>query len=177
MQSMFNPAHTEPLPENPMKPWIKRSFKRGLIGLFGGAVLLGGLAACSHHRMHDGAMSEADIAQMRERFIDKASRELTLDEAQKAKLAGLADAVKAQRAALMAGGANPRTEMAALVAGPQFDRVRAQALIDGKTGAVRDKAPTVVAAMADFYDSLQPAQQQKVRDFMARGRGHGWGRG
>ena len=67
--------------------------------------------------------------------------------------------------------------MVALVAGPLFDRIRAQALIDGKTGALRDKAPTVVAAMADFYGSLQPAQQQKVRDFMARGHGHGWGRG
>ena len=155
-----------------MTPWIKYT----LIGVFGTAVLFGGLSACAH-RHHGGMMSEADMTQMRERFIDKASRELTLDEAQKAKLAGLADAIKAQRAALMAGGANPRIEMAALVAGPQFDRVRAQALIDGKTGAVRDKAPTVVAAMADFYDSLQPAQQQKVRDFMARGRGHGWGRG
>ena len=177
MASLFNPAHTEPSPENPMTPWIKRALKRSLIGIFGGAVLLGGLAACSHHRFRDGAMSDADIAQMRERFIDKASRELSLDEAQKAKLGGLADALKAQRAALMPGGANPRSEMAALVAGPQFDRARAQALIDGKTGALRDKAPAVVAAMADFYDSLQPAQQQKVRDLMARGHGHGWGRG
>ena len=160
-----------------MTPWIKRNLKRSVIGLFVGAVLLGGLAACSHHRMHDGAMSDADITPMRERFIDKASRELALDEAQKAKLGGLTDALKAQRAALMAGGAHPRSEVAALVASPLLDRTRAQALIDGKTGALRDKAPTVVAAMADFYGSLQPAQQQKVRDFMARGHGHGWGRG
>ena len=160
-----------------MKLWIKRNLKRSLIGIFGGAVLLGGLAACSHHRMHDDAISDADLAQMRERFIDKASRELTLDEAQKAKLGGLADAVKAQRAALMAGGANPRSEMAALVAGAQFDRVRAQALIDGKTGAVRDKGPAVVSAMAEFYDSLQPAQQHKLRDYLARRHGQGWGRG
>ena len=150
-----------------MKLWIKRNLKRSLIGIFGGAVLLGGLAACSHHRMHDDAISDADLAQMRERFIDKASRELTLDEAQKAKLGGLADAVKAQRAALMA----------ALVAGAQFDRVWAQALIDGKTGAVRDKGPAVVSAMAEFCDSLQPAQQHKLRDYLARRHGHGWGRG
>jgi Spy/CpxP family protein refolding chaperone len=156
-----------------LKPWIKRS----LIGIFGGALLFGGLAACSHHRGHDGPMSEADITQIRERFIDKASRELTLDEAQKARLGVLADAIKAQRSALMAGGVDPRSEMAALLAGPQFDRARAQALIDAKTGAVRDKAPSVVAAMADFFDSLRPEQQQKVRDFLARGHGHGFGRG
>ena len=166
-----------------MTPWIKYT----LIGVFGTAVLFGGLSACAH-RHHGGMMSEADMTQMRERFIDKASRELALDAAQKAKLGLLADAIKAQRSALMGDATNPaanpasnpstnprtnpRTELAALMAGSQFDRSRAQALVDSKTGALRDKAPAVVAAMADFFDSLQPAQQQKVRDFIARGRGH-----
>lgn len=158
-----------------MKPWIKHT----LIGVFGTAVLFGGLSACAH-RHHGGMMGEADMTQMRERFIDKASRELALDAAQKAKLGLLADAIKAQRSALMGDatnpaanpGTNPRTELAALMAGSQFDRSRAQALVDSKAGALRDKAPAVVAAMADFFDSLQPAQQQKVRDFIARGRGH-----
>lgn len=158
-----------------MKPWIKHT----LIGVFCTAVLFGGLSACAH-RHHGGMMSEADMTQMRERFIDKASRELALDAAQKTKLGLLADAIKAQRSALMGDattpaanpGTNPRTELAALMAGSQFDRSRAQALVDSKAGALRDKAPAVVAAMADFFDSLQPAQQQKVRDFIARGRGH-----
>jgi Spy/CpxP family protein refolding chaperone len=153
-----------------MKTWIKRT----LIGLTGASFLFGGLAACSHHH-HHGAMTEADFTQMRERVVDKAGRELSLDAAQKAKLVALADAIKAQRSALLPGTDNPRAEWQALVAGPQFDRSKAQALVDAKTGAVRDKAPAVVAAMADFFDSLQPEQQQKLRDFMGRGRG--WGRG
>jgi hypothetical protein len=33
----------------------------------------------------------------------------------------------------------------------------------------------LIAAFGDFYDSLKPEQQQKVREFMQRGR-HGWGR-
>ena len=156
-----------------MKTWIKRT----LIGLFGTAVLFGGLAACSHRHHYGGTMGEADVAQLRERFIGKATRELSLDTAQAQRLGVLADALAAQRTALMADGSNPRTELQALVAGPQFDRSRAQALVERKTGAVKDKAPAVVAALADFYDSLQPAQQQKLRDFMARGRGHGFGRG
>lgn len=159
--------------EPAMKTWIKRC----LIGAFSATLLLGGLAACSHRQHHGGSMTDADISQLRERFINKASRELTLDAAQKTKLGLLADALKAQRSALLGGGANPRAELAAVLAGAQFDRARAQALIDGKTGALRDKAPTVVAAMADFFDSLNPEQQQKVRDFLAHGRGHGWGRG
>lgn len=153
-----------------MSVWKNRWIQRSLITLTAATVLVGGLAACSH-RHGPGSMSEADIGQMRERVIAKAERELSLDAAQKAKLAVLADALQAQRSALMAGGAQPRAELQALVAGTTFDRARAQALVEAKTGAVRDKAPAVVNAMADFYDSLQPAQQQKLREFMDRGRG------
>lgn len=154
-----------------MKTWIKRS----LIGLAATGLLLGGLAACSHRYSHHGlhgSLSESDVVQLRERFIDKAAGKLDLDAAQKASLALLADALQAQRAALIEGGANPRAELQALVAGPRFDRERAQALVEAKTGALRDKAPAVVAAMADFYDGLRPEQQQKLRELMSRSRGH-----
>ncbi len=152
-----------------MKTWIKRT----LIALAASATLLGGLAACSHNRFGHGPMSEADIVLMRARFIDKASRKLDLDAAQQARLGVLADAIKDQRAALLAGGTGPRAELQALLAGSSFDRSRAQALVDGKTAAVRDKAPALVAAMGDFYDSLNPTQQQKLREMMARGRQRG----
>jgi len=165
-----------------MKTWIKRS----LIGVFGASLLFGGAFAFANHRMHHhrGMMSDADIAQMRGRIIDKVSRELALDSAQQARLNSLADAVQAQRAALRApaipgavAASNPRAELQALVAGPQFDRSRAQAVLDAKTAAVHDKAPAVLAAAADFFDALKPEQQQKVRELMARGGHHGWGRG
>jgi periplasmic protein CpxP/Spy len=155
-----------------MKTWIKRT----LFGLFGASLLIGGLAACSHHP-HAGAwqLSEADAAKLRERFIDKAARELTLDDTQKARLGVLADAFKAQRSALVTGATEPRAQLQALVAGAQFDRAKAQALLDDKLAAVRDKSPAVLQAMAEFYDGLRPEQQQKLRDLMARGRGHrGW---
>ena len=154
-----------------MKTWIRRT----LIGLAATGALIGGLAACSHgHHGHSrGPMSEADIVQLRERFIDKAASRLDLDSAQKARLATLADALQAQRSALMPGGAAgnaPRAELQALIAGTSFDRSKAQALVDSKTAAVRDKAPAVVTAMADFYDSLKPEQQQKLRDMLSKGR-------
>ncbi|HSW08255.1 Spy/CpxP family protein refolding chaperone [Aquabacterium sp.] len=154
-----------------MRRWLKRT----LIGLFGATLLVGGgLAACSHHRYGHGSwpMSEADAAKLRERVIDKASRELQLDDAQRTRLGVLADAVKAQRNALVAGTPNPRADLQALVAGAQFDRAKAQALIEGKTSAVREHSPVLVTAFGDFYDSLRPEQQQKLREFMARGR-HG----
>lgn len=152
-----------------MRPWIKRT----LIGAFGATILVGGLAACGHHRHHGGwQMSEADEAKIRERVISKATRELELDAAQQAKLNALADTVKAQRTALRGSGQSPRDAVSGLIAGAQFDRAKAQALVEQKTGAVREGSPAVIAAFGDFYDALRPQQQQKVRDFLQRGHGH-----
>ncbi len=154
-----------------MKRWIKRT----LIASFGATILLGGMAACGHHTHGSWQMSEADSAKMRERVIERATKELKLDDAQKQRLGVLADKLREQRTALTAGATTPRDEMRALVAGTKFDRERAQAFIEGKTVAVRTKSPDVVAAAADFYDSLRPEQQAQVREFMDKRRG--WMRG
>lgn len=157
-----------------MKTWLKRT----LIGVFGATVLFGGLAACSHRGAHGGygwhAMSEDDAAKMKARLIEKAGSRLELDEAQKAKLGVLADTLRAQRNALVGTTADPRAELQSLVAGPTFDRAKAKSLIEAKTGAITTQSPNVIAAMADFYDSLKPAQQAKLRELMAS-RGRGWG--
>jgi len=58
-----------------------------------------------------------------------------------------------------------------------IDTIAAQALLEGKTRAVQAQGPKVIAAMADFYDSLTPAQQAKVRERMDKGGHRGWGRG
>ena len=155
-----------------MKRWLKRT----LIGVFGASVLFGSLAACSHHRHHGYGgqnMSEEDAAKMRARMMDRVSSRLDLDEAQKAKLGVVADQLRAGRQALR-GTTDPRSEVQSLVAGNTFDRAKAKQLIDAKTSTVQSKSPELIAAFGDFYDSLKPEQQQKVRDFMQRGR-HGWG--
>lgn len=151
-----------------MKPWIKRS----LIGLTSITVLLGGLTACGH-RDHGRAWSDERVAEMRVKVVDRISGKLDLNAEQKAKLGVLADKLREQRNALVAGG-DPRSEFASVIAGATFDRAKAKTLVDAKTGAISTKSPEVIGAMADFYDSLKPEQQAKVREFMAsRGR-HGW---
>ena len=153
-----------------MKRWIKRT----LIGVFGATLLVGGLSACGHGHHGGWQTSDADAAKMRERVLERAGRELKLDDAQKLRLATLADKLKEQRSALMGAGTDPRAEAQALIAGAKFDRERAQAFVESKTTALRGKSPEVIAAAADFYDSLNPTQQQQVRDFMSRR--SGWGR-
>ena len=149
-----------------MKTWIKRT----LIGLAAATTLFGGLAAWAHNHHGHGwrAMTEEDAARMKARVVEKVGSKLDLDAAQKAKLGVLADKLREQRNALVGSTTNPRAELQALMAGPTFDRSKATALIQDKVTAVNAKSPEVVAAMADFYDSLKPEQQAKVREFMAR---------
>ena len=157
-----------------MKTWIKRT----LIGLAAATTLFGGLAAWAHNHHGHGwrTMSAEDAERMKSRLVDKLGSKLDLDAAQKAKLGVLADKLREQRNALVEGSADPRAELGAMMAGPTFDRAKARTLIDGKLAAVNTKSPEMVAAMADFYDSLKPEQQAKVREYMAR-RGHHGHRG
>jgi protein CpxP len=161
-----------------MRTWIKNT----LIAALGASMAIGGMAfataqrgGCGWHGR--GAMSEADTAKWREKVIDRASSELSLDAAQRQHLVALGDTLHAQRKAMLPEGtARPREQLAALIAGERFDAQRAQALVLEKTEAVRNAGPSVIAAASTFYDSLNPEQQQKLRDFMARaGQHRGWG--
>ena len=158
-----------------MKPWIKRS----LFGFAGAAVVAGGMAGCAAQR-HGWS---GDPAEFRARMVERVGSKLDLDTAQKQKLAVLADKLQAQRAAMRdagaAGGAgSARTQFQSVLAGSKLDQATAGRLIDEKTSAVRSGSPEIITAAADFFDNLNAAQQQKVRDSIDRGpgRGPGWGR-
>jgi periplasmic protein CpxP/Spy len=155
-----------------MKTWIRRS----LYGLFGATIVLGGVTACGHrYEGHHGWHSSAeDGTRLRERMIDRVSDKLDLTADQRQRLVVLADKLQEQRAALKGQTTDPRAEVRALVAGEKFDRARAQALVSEKTTAITGKSPEVIAAAADFYDSLKPEQQAKVREFLQHR--HGWWR-
>ena len=152
-----------------MRTWIKRT----LFGVFGVSLLVGALSACGH-RPHGGDMSQVsaeDAAKWRERVMDRATKELQLDDAQKQRLGVLFDKMREQRNALVGSTTNPRAEMGALIAGATFDKARAQTLIEQKTGVLREKSPEVIAATAEFFDGLKPEQQQKVREFLNKRHG------
>lgn len=155
-----------------MKPWIKRS----LFGFAGAAIVAGSLGACAAHRSGWGG----DPAGFRARMVERVGGKLDLDAAQKQKLNVLAEKLQAQRTAIRdagdAGGAGgTRSQFQSLFAGARLDQAGASKMIEEKMAAVRSGSPEVIAAAADFFDNLNPAQQQKVRDFMNKG-GRRWGR-
>ena len=149
-----------------MKPWIKKT----LFGVLGASVLFGGLGACSVHR-HGMGVGDSDSADFRNKMVERAGKKLDLNDGQKQKLAVLADRLREQKAALLGKTSDPRADMQSVVAGATLDK--AKALVEEKTGALRSKSPEVIAAAADFFENLNLAQQQQVRDLTARRRG--WG--
>ncbi|MBA3593908.1 MAG: Spy/CpxP family protein refolding chaperone [Pseudomonadota bacterium] len=146
---------------------MKRFIKRTLLGLFGGALIIGSLGACSHRGQ--GWQSGAEASpESRARMVEKVGAKLDLDAAQKQKLTVLADKLQTQRAALR-GAQDPRATVQGLFAGNKLDQAGASKLITEKAAALQAGSPEVIAAAADFFDNLRPEQQQKVREFMQRG--------
>lgn len=157
---------------------FKRTLKRTLLGIFGASLLVGTLSACAGRGDHawGGPMNEQRSAEFRVKMVEKVGKKLDLNDAQKQLLGTLSDALQAQRKALVGNTTHPRADIQALVAGTQFDRAKALALVEEKTKALQSQSPQVITAAANFYDALNPTQQQQVRDFMQR-RGGWWHRG
>ena len=146
-----------------MSFFFKRRLRRALFG-FGS----------NRPGCHRGAgMTPEQAAERRDWIVNRATDKLSLNAEQKPLLAALIDQIDAQRQAMIGSIADPRAEMRSWFSGTSFDAARAQALINDKASALQNQSPAVVAALAAFYDSLNPAQQQRVRDFLDGGR-HGW---
>ncbi|MDZ7937394.1 MAG: Spy/CpxP family protein refolding chaperone [Rhodoferax sp.] len=169
--------HSLRVRKSTMAHLLYRRWKSTLFSAFAVTLLVAGLSACGH-RSHEysASMSAEQFAQKRDKMVDKAASKLDLTQDQKARLVVLGDKLYAQKAALIGATTDPRAEMKALVAGNTFDATRAQAIVNEKTAALMAKSPDVIAALANFYNSLNTEQQQKVRDYMD-GHGHWFRRG
>jgi periplasmic protein CpxP/Spy len=152
-----------------MKSFMRKSF----ISVIGASILMLGAVGCSHHS-GPRQMSETGAADFRAKMVDRVASKLDLNEMQKQKFNVLATKMQEQRSSLRGSNQDPRAQAKAVIAGTTFDKAKAQALVDEKTLSIKSKSPEVIAAAADFFDNLNPTQQQQVRDFMNRGRG--WGR-
>ena len=157
-----------------MKNYFQRNIRRILLGVLGATLIAGGLSACGHRGEHGwGAnVTQEQFAQQRDKMVDRAASKLELNAEQKKLLAAVGDKMFEQRRAMVGNTTDPRAEIRSLIAGPKFDTAKAQALITDKTTVMQAKSPETLAAMAAFYDSLNPAQQQKLRDLMEGH--HGW---
>jgi Spy/CpxP family protein refolding chaperone len=125
-----------------------------------------------HHARHHCGRHGHDDASHIEHLADRISGRLDLNEAQQDKLVSLLESLQAQRAAIR--NVDFAKDLGAMIQGERIDRAAAQAWIDQRMQSLQTAAPTVLGALADFYDALDTEQQQALR-FMLRMRG-GWAR-
>jgi len=150
-----------------MKTWLKRT----LLGVAVSTALLGTVAAYSEGAgFHHGPPTPEQMAQHEAMMLGHIGKKLNLDANQAAKLKVLGDLFIAQHAP-RPGVADPHAAMAALIAGNTFDRAGAQQLMNQHLARMQADGPSLIAATADFYDSLNATQQQQVRDLAARHHG------
>jgi len=140
-----------------MSFFFKRKLRHFLHGFDAGS-------RCGCHR--DADLSSEQSTDRRDWFVNRITDKLSLNAEQKPLLTTLIDQATAQRQAMVGSTTDPRAELRSWFVGTSFDQARAQTLINDKADTLLSKSPAMVTALAAFYDSLNPAQQQRVRDLM-----------
>jgi Spy/CpxP family protein refolding chaperone len=143
------------------------TLKRTLLALLSAGCLATAIASDGHHSSRHG-----DRIEHQQKMMERFAHKLDLNASQKDKLRALSEALSKQRQ-IMHGDSGLKSEMLGLISGNKMDRSKALELAQSKTRAMQEAAPLVVNASADFYDSLNPEQQTKVREWMEK-RKH-WG--
>jgi protein CpxP len=130
--------------------------KRTLLAI-SGLALIGTLAACNHrdHRPDPEAFAQ--------RIMDRVTEKLNLNEEQVARLNGVKEALMTARQEMRKERTDKKSELLSLLDQPTLDQQKALALVNERGDAIKAQAPQVIAAVAAFYDSLTPEQQQTLR--------------
>ncbi|MGV7222054.1 MAG: Spy/CpxP family protein refolding chaperone [Nitrospinales bacterium] len=97
-------------------------------------------------------------------MVEKITKKLSLREDQVAKLEVAKNELLAIKKDMRAQRQTMRTSFVDLIEKPTLDQQTILSMVKEKTQAVNDKAPQVVVALAGFYDSLNPEQQEKLRE-------------
>lgn len=132
---------------------------RYIVGILSAVGIAVAVSACGHGFRHHGP---GDYAV---RHIEKLGKELKLNEAQTARLNTVSETLRKGGETMRNKHAEKQKQMLALLDQPKLDLQRALGLVQQTTRDINEHAPEMIA-MGDFYDSLTPEQQQKLREEM-----------
>ncbi|MCG8488805.1 MAG: Spy/CpxP family protein refolding chaperone [Chromatiales bacterium] len=102
--------------------------------------------------------------QRADHFVTIITKKLDLNDEQKANLNTLRDEMLAVREGLEDKRDEKRDIVQSLLAEPVLDQDKATTLINGHFNDISSQSPRIVAALANFWDSLTPKQQIKIRE-------------
>ena len=138
-----------------------------LAGVLLGVCCRGGPGYWGHRGDMYGSSAHARWGDHPQALVSGVSRQLGLDETQRARLEALAGLVQAQMGTLRPQAL--RSELGKLVQTAQLDQAGASALLNGRLEALGRNVPEVVQAAASFYDGLNEQQQQQLRSRLVEG--------
>ena len=137
---------------------MKRSSKI-IIGAVLTLGIAGGVAAYGKHHFSDSTRFAGYM-------VEHVSDELELTDVQTLSLQGLADEVVKVKSQMKSEMKNDRQTLRDMLAAPNFDQGKALQLLNEKTTAIKDNAPTVVAALGKFLDGLTAEQKAEILERM-----------
>jgi hypothetical protein len=103
---------------------------------------------------------------------ERVTRKLDLDDMQRQNFIEMAELVATTMQQVKPTREQRLSEISALLQEPSFNQARALELIRQKTQLVNEQAPLLIAALANFVDSLNAGQKQQLREFLHHHRGH-----
>lgn len=132
--------------------------KKIVLASLAGVALVASISAFGHYRNHSNPERHAAY------IVEEVSEELELDETQLTKLNALKNKILASHQQMHQNKPDKVQVLLELVEGPTFNRDQALAHISEIMQKMNALAPTVIASLGDFYDSLTPDQQHKLRE-------------
>lgn len=97
-------------------------------------------------------------------YGENSKKKLDLNDEQKVKLDAIKDEMLAVREEMKGKREETRNTVNDLLSAPVFDQDMAVALVNGRVEDISAQSPRIIAALAGFWDSLNPEQQAKIRE-------------
>lgn len=139
---------------------MKSITKPIVILVISGVVATGAVFAYAHSRM-------TSVEHRADWIVATVSDKLELNDSQTAKLNTVKDELLALRNRMHSEHEATHAEILSMLEQPQLERQKVLNLIGNKTQLIQQEAPTLVNSFADFYDSLDEAQHQKLREHVS----------
>jgi len=135
---------------------MKRITKISLV-LVSTLMVAGLFSACNHR---------GDPEQRAQWMMERAAKKLELDDTQQAQLQNVSVELMNARKAMKQEFGKDREQMWAMLEEPTMNQDQILTVIRSHTDALNERAPIVVAAVAEFYDGLTAEQQAQIREFV-----------
>ncbi|MBV1952077.1 MAG: Spy/CpxP family protein refolding chaperone [Cycloclasticus sp.] len=136
-------------------------FKKIIIGGLVGLITFGGLVACKGPGHHGGFAKGGEFM----------AKRLDLNEEQKSKMTRLFETIKTEVETHKAN--QPKQQIIALLAEPELNQGKALAMLEQRTDKIKESAPTVIAAIANFTNSLDDKQRTQLQEMLKKSKPSG----